>query len=47
MNSKESKSTSKKSSLKKELIQWSIIFVIGAGLYATGYHTEVIGKMQS
>ncbi|MAO66546.1 MAG: thioredoxin [Balneola sp.] len=47
MNSKESKSTSKKSSLKKELIQWSVIFVIGAGLYATGYHTEVIGKMQS
>lgn len=37
----------KKSSLKKELIQWGIIFVIVAGLYATGYHTEVIGKVQS
>lgn len=47
MISKESKPKSKKSSLRKKLIQWSIIFVIGAGLYATGYHTEVIGKMQS
>ncbi|WP_040516897.1 TlpA family protein disulfide reductase [Gracilimonas tropica] len=47
MKSKESKSTSKKSSLKKELIQWGIIFLIGAGLYGTGYHTEVIGKLQS
>lgn len=45
MNSKEPKS--KKSTFKRELIQWSIIFVIAAGLYATGYHTEVIGKMQS
>jgi len=45
MNKKDAKS--KTSSFKKELIQWSIIFVIGAGLYATGYHTEVIGKMQS
>lgn len=47
MNSIESKSKSKKSTIKKELLQWSVIFVIGAGLYATGYHTEVIGKLQS
>ncbi|MDR9416814.1 MAG: TlpA disulfide reductase family protein [Gracilimonas sp.] len=47
MNAKKSNSKSKKSSLKKELIQWSVIFMIGAGLYATGYHTEVIGKLQS
>lgn len=45
MKSKES--PPKKSSLRKELIQWGIIFMIGAGLYATGYHTEVIGKVQS
>lgn len=42
----QSDSNSKKSTFKKELIQWSLIFVVGAGLYATGYHTEVIGKMQ-
>jgi thiol-disulfide isomerase/thioredoxin len=47
MISKKSNSTSKRSSLKKEFIQWGIIFMIGAGLYATGYHTEVIGKLQS
>ncbi|MDR9417609.1 TlpA family protein disulfide reductase [Gracilimonas sp.] len=41
------KPKSKWSALKKELIQWTLIFVIGAGLYATGYHTEVIGKLQS
>lgn len=46
MKQKES-TTKKHSSFKKELLQWSIIFVIGAGLYATGYHTEVIGKLQS
>ncbi|MEX0846010.1 MAG: TlpA disulfide reductase family protein [Balneolaceae bacterium] len=47
MKKKSKNSSSKKSTFKKELIQWSIIFVIGAGLYATGYHTEVIGKLQS
>lgn len=47
MKSKEPRSKSKKSSFKKELLQWSVLFVIGAGLYATGYHTEVIGKVQS
>lgn len=38
---------SKKSAFKKELLQWGVIFLIGAGLYVTGYHTEVIGKLQS
>ena len=33
--------------LKKELSQWMIIFLVGAILYGTGYHTEVIGKLQS
>lgn len=47
MSTQNEDTKSKKSTLKKELIQWSIIFVIGAGLYATGYHTEVIGKIQS
>ena len=47
MNSKDPRSKSKKSTFRKELLQWSVIFLIGAGLYATGYHTEVIGKMQS
>ncbi len=45
MKSNESKS--KTSTFKKELLQWTLIFVVGAGLYATGYHTEVIGKLQS
>lgn len=47
MNKENEDAKSKKSTLKKELIQWGFIFVIGAGLYATGYHTEVIGKIQS
>jgi thiol-disulfide isomerase/thioredoxin len=47
MNKKNDKSKSKKSTLKKEIIQWGIIIIVGAGLYATGYHTEVIGKIQS
>lgn len=37
----------KKSSLKKEITQWVFIFLIGAALYASGYHTEVIGRLQS
>jgi|TARA_R100000963_G_C4643085_1_gene106836 thiol-disulfide isomerase/thioredoxin len=42
------KSTSKKTStFKKELLQWGLIFLVGAILYGTGYHTEVIGKLQS
>ncbi|MEX0608064.1 MAG: TlpA disulfide reductase family protein [Balneolaceae bacterium] len=37
----------KKNSLKKELSQWGIILGIVAILYTTGWHTEVIGRMQS
>ena len=37
----------KDSSFKKELLHWGLIFLIGAILYGTGYHTEVIGKLQS
>lgn len=32
---------------KKELIEWAAILSIGAVLYFTGYHTVVIGKLQS
>ncbi|MBO6584838.1 MAG: TlpA family protein disulfide reductase [Gracilimonas sp.] len=46
MNEKEHKAK-KTSSFKKELLQWGAIFLIGAVLYGTGYHTEVIGKLQS
>ncbi len=46
MNEKEQKHK-KTSSFKKELLQWGVIFLIGAILYGTGYHTEVIGKLQS
>ncbi|MDZ7805896.1 MAG: TlpA disulfide reductase family protein [Gracilimonas sp.] len=45
MSKKESQK--KKSSLKKEITQWVFIFLIGAALYASGYHTEVIGRVQS
>lgn len=41
------KSNKKKSSLKKEITQWTFIILIGAALYASGYHTEVIGRLQS
>lgn len=36
----------KTSSWKRTLTEWSVIFVIGATLYATGLHTEVLGTMQ-
>lgn len=45
MKKKETKK--RKSSLKKEITQWVFIFLIGAALYASGYHTEVIGRIQS
>lgn len=32
---------------KKEVTQWIFIFLIGVALYASGYHTEVIGRIQS
>jgi thiol-disulfide isomerase/thioredoxin len=31
---------------KRGLIEWGIIFAIGAILYATGWHTEVLGTLQ-
>lgn len=37
----------KNSSLKKEITQWIFIILIGAALYTSGYHTEVIGRIQS
>jgi thiol-disulfide isomerase/thioredoxin len=40
--------TNKKgASFKKEITQWIFIILIGAALYASGYHTEVIGRIQS
>lgn len=31
---------------KRNLTEWGIIFAIGAILYATGWHTEVLGTLQ-
>tara|TARA_Y100001972_G_scaffold129201_1_gene195167 strand:+ start:4118 stop:4678 length:561 start_codon:yes stop_codon:yes gene_type:complete len=31
---------------RRELIEWSIIIVVGATLYFTGLHTQVLGQMQ-
>lgn len=31
---------------KRSFIEWGVIFAIGAILYATGWHTEVLGTMQ-
>lgn len=41
------KVNNKRSQWKKEVTQWVFIFLIGAALYASGYHTEVIGRIQS
>lgn len=35
-----------KQTWKRSFIEWSVIFAIGAILYATGWHTEVLGNMQ-
>ena len=35
-----------KKSYRKELIEWTIIVVVGLTLYVTGLHTEVIGQIQ-
>ena len=40
-------SPTKKINWKKELIEWSLIFTVIAGLYISGLHTEVIGRLQS
>ncbi|MEQ8524271.1 TlpA disulfide reductase family protein [Gracilimonas sp.] len=44
---KDNSTPQKSSAFKKELLQWGVIFLVGAILYGTGYHTEVIGKLQS
>ena len=41
------KVNNKRSQWKKEITQWVFIFLIGAALYASGYHTEVVGRIQS
>ena len=32
--------------IKREIIEWAVFFLIGGGLYFTGYHTVVIGTLQ-
>lgn len=36
----------KKRTWKRELIEWGVLIAIAGVLYATGLHTEVIGRMQ-
>ncbi|MDZ7658304.1 TlpA disulfide reductase family protein [Fodinibius sp.] len=36
----------KQSGWKRSLIEWGVIFAIGAILYMTGLHTEVLGTLQ-
>ena len=36
----------KKKSLKREIIEWGLIIVIGATLYFTGLYVDVAGKIQ-
>lgn len=35
-----------KKSYKRELIEWTVLIAVGATLYFTGLHTEVIGQVQ-
>jgi thiol-disulfide isomerase/thioredoxin len=42
----EEKKTKKKRTWKRELIEWGVIISIGAFLYLTGLHTQVIGTVQ-
>jgi len=44
--SEDRKSTSKAGKIKRELIEWGILLGIIGVLYLTGWHTEVIGRMQ-
>jgi thiol-disulfide isomerase/thioredoxin len=37
---------SKTSGWKRSFIEWGVIFAVGAILYATGWHTEVLGTLQ-
>jgi thiol-disulfide isomerase/thioredoxin len=36
----------KKNGWKRSLIEWGVIFAVGAFIYAMGWHTEVLGTMQ-
>lgn len=45
-NKTESSNGSKKKSWKRELIEWGLMITVAVTLYATGYHTEVIGTLQ-
>lgn len=44
--SEEKKSTSKRRKVKRELIEWGVLLGIIGILYLTGWHTEVIGRIQ-
>lgn len=46
MNITKEKNETKKSGWKRTFIEWGVIFGIGATLYTTGLHTEVIGTLQ-
>jgi thiol-disulfide isomerase/thioredoxin len=46
MAEKEQIQQKKKRKIKKEFIEWGVILAIGAFLYLTGLHTEVIGTVQ-
>src|SRR5690554_1081167 len=43
----QSKKEKKKKSWKRELAEWGVFLAIIGGLYLSGYHTEVIGRLQS
>lgn len=45
--SKKETADKKKKSRKRELTEWGVIIFIAGALYLSGYHTEVIGKLQS
>lgn len=46
MKSNQCKSLKEKKSLQRSLVEWGLIGVFLITLYATGYHTQIIGTMQ-
>ena len=46
MDQSENNCIRKKSSLRRNLIEWSVMGLLIVGLYATGYHTHVMGFVQ-
>ena len=42
----EEKKKKKKRNIKRELIEWGVIIAIGAFLYLTGLHVQVLGSIQ-